>query len=137
MASTLENTLNKVGNAIEAIMGGRVKSDPQSTTTSSKGQSNLEAFGMEARKAHLLRNEWKRDIQYTKQLVLAEYAIQTEFTVGTDAEDEKAVSEQKAAQEKQTQNKLSKIEKKKQKLQSKLDELNSKEKNLKKETLTK
>lgn len=84
MANTLNNTLNKVGDAIEAIMGGAKKStpynDPNRVYT---GQTCLERFGMEARSAHLMRNEWKRDLQYTKLLVDAEYLIQTEFKVSS------------------------------------------------------
>ena len=84
MANTLNNTLNKVGDAIEAVMGGAKKStpynDPNHVYT---GQTCLERFGMEARSAHLMRNEWKRDLQYTKLLVDAEYLIQTEFKVSS------------------------------------------------------
>mgnify|MGYP003479521344 FL=1 len=84
MANTLNNTLNKIGDAIEAIMGGAKKStpynDPNRVYT---GQTCLERFGMEARSAHLMRNEWKRDLQYTKPLVDAEYLIQTEFKVSS------------------------------------------------------
>ena len=84
MANTLNNTLNKVGDAIEAVMGGAKKStpynDPNRVYTS---QTCLERFGMEARSAHLMRNEWKRDLQYTKPLVDAEYLIQTEFKVSS------------------------------------------------------
>lgn len=84
MANTLNNTLNKIGDAIEAIMGGAKKStpynDPNRVYT---GQTCLERFGMEARSAHLMRNEWKRDLQYTKLLVDAEYLIQTEFKVSS------------------------------------------------------
>ena len=84
MANTLNNTLNKVGDAVEAVMGGAKKStpynDPNRVYT---GQTCLERFGMEARSAHLMRNEWKRDLQYTKLLVDAEYLIQTEFKVSS------------------------------------------------------
>ena len=84
MANTLNNILDKVGDAIEAVMGGAKKStpynDPNRVYT---GQTCLERFGMEARSAHLMRNEWKRDLQYTKLLVDAEYLIQTEFKVSS------------------------------------------------------
>ena len=84
MANTLNNILNKVGDAIEAVMGGAKKStpynDPNRVYT---GQTCLERFGMEARSAHLMRNEWKRDLQYTKPLVDSEYLIQTEFKVSS------------------------------------------------------
>jgi hypothetical protein len=45
-------------------------------------QTCLERFGIEARKEHLYRNEWKMDFQYTKALVNSEYMIQNEFQVG-------------------------------------------------------
>jgi len=109
MANTLTNTLNKVGDAIEAVMGGAKKStpynDPNRVYT---GQTCLERFGMEARSAHLMRNEWKRDLQYTKLLVDAEYMIQTEFKVSSyedrisemiDANAEKA--QERAAEQQQ------------------------------------
>jgi hypothetical protein len=41
------------------------------------------AYDVEARNAHLMRNEWKRDLQYSKQLVNAEYLIQSEFKVSS------------------------------------------------------
>ena len=84
MANTLNNTLNKVGDAIEAVMGGTKKSTPYNDPNHAyTGQTCLERFGMEARSAHLMRNEWKRDLQYTKLLVDAEYLIQTEFKVSS------------------------------------------------------
>ncbi len=84
MANTLNNTLNKIGDAIEAIMGGAKKSTPHNDPNRVyTGQTCLERFGMEARNAHLMRNEWKRDLQYTKLLVDAEYLIQTEFKVSS------------------------------------------------------
>jgi hypothetical protein len=117
MANTLKNTLNKVGNAIEAVMGGAKKStpynDPKHVYT---GQTCLERFGMEARSAHLMRNEWKRDLQYTKLLVDAEYLIQTEFKVSSyeDRLNEQAqASAEKAARkaDKQAEKKAKKAEK--------------------------
>lgn len=84
MANTFNNTINKVGDAIEAVMGGAKKStpynDPNHVYT---GQTCLERFGMEARNAHLLRNEWRKDLAYSKPLVDAEYMIQTEFKVSS------------------------------------------------------
>ena len=47
------------------------------------GQTCLEKFGIEARGEHLFRNEWRKDIQYTKSLVDAEYDIQNEFIVSS------------------------------------------------------
>lgn len=43
--------------------------------------SPLERIGMEARKETLSRNEWRKDSEYTKALVQAEYLIQHEFKV--------------------------------------------------------
>jgi len=83
MANTLNNTLNKVGDAIEAVFGTKKTApsvDPNRVYT---GQTCLERFGIEARAEHLFRNEWKRDLQYTKTLVDAEYLIQTEFKVSS------------------------------------------------------
>ena len=113
MANTLNNTLNKVGDAIEAVMGGAKKStpynDPNRVYT---GQTCLERFGMEARSAHLMRNEWKRDLQYTKLLVDAEYLIQTEFKVSSYEDRLKEQAESKAQKQKELSEKeIKKIEK--------------------------
>lgn len=117
MANTLNNTLNKVGDAIEAVMGGAKKStpynDPNRVYT---GQTCLERFGMEARSAHLMRNEWKRDLQYTKTLVDAEYLIQTEFKVSSYEDRLKEQAEAKVERdarkaEKQAEKKAKKAEK--------------------------
>ena len=51
------------------------------TVLQSNGQTCLERFGMMARQRHILRNEWSRDIEYTKPLVDEEYTVQTEFKV--------------------------------------------------------
>lgn len=48
-----------------------------------KGQTCLESYGIVARKEHLLRNEWRSDIRYSKPLVDAEYSIQNEFIVSS------------------------------------------------------
>lgn len=123
MANTLTNTLNKVGDAIEAIMGGAKKStpynDPNRVYT---GQTCLERFGMEARSAHLMRNEWKRDLQYTKLLVDAEYLIQTEFKVSSYEDRLKEQAESKAQKQKELSEKeIKKIEKKRDKAKEKYD----------------
>lgn len=123
MANTLTNTLNKVGDAIEAIMGGTKKStpynDPNRVYT---GQTCLERFGMEARNAHLMRNEWKRDLQYTKLLVDAEYLIQTEFKVSSYEDRLKEQAESKAQKQKELSEKeIKKIEKKRDKAKEKYD----------------
>lgn len=123
MANTLNNTLNKVGDAIEAVMGGAKKSttynDPNHVYT---GQTCLERFGMEARSAHLMRNEWKRDLQYTKLLVDAEYLIQTEFKVSSYEDRLKEQAESKAQKQKKLSEKeIKKIEKKRDKAKEKYD----------------
>lgn len=81
MANTIENTLNKIGNTIENILGSNKKKSK--SIRNSTNQSCLELNGMEARKEHLYRNEWKKDFQYTKALVNSEYEVQTEFKVST------------------------------------------------------
>ena len=123
MANTLNNILNKVGDAIEAVMGGAKKStpynDPNRVYT---GQTCLERFGMEARSAHLMRNEWKRDLQYTKLLVDAEYLIQTEFKVSSYEDRLKEQTESKAQKQKELSEKeIKKIEKKRDKAKEKYD----------------
>lgn len=123
MANTLNNTLNKVGDAIEAVMGGAKKStpynDPNRVYT---GQTCLERFGMEARSAHLMRNEWKRDLQYTKLLVDAEYLIQTEFKVSSYEDRLKEQAESKTKKQKELSEKeIKKIEKKRDKAKEKYD----------------
>ena len=123
MANTLNNTLNKVGDAIEAVMGGTKKStpynDPNRVYT---GQTCLERFGMEARSAHFMRNEWKRDLQYTKLLVDAEYLIQTEFKVSSYEDRLKEQAESKAQKQKELSEKeIKKIEKKRDKAKEKYD----------------
>lgn len=123
MANTLTNTLNKVGDAIEAIMGGAKKStpynDPNRVYT---GQTCLERFGMEARSAHLMRNEWKRDLQYTKLLVDAEYLIQTEFKVSSYEDRLREQTESKTQKQKELSEKeIKKIEKKRDKAKEKYD----------------
>ena len=80
MANTLENTLNKVGDAIESLFGSN-KSSNGKASKNGKSMSQLEKVGTEMRREHLLRNEWLKDLQYTKTLVDAEYNIQTEFKV--------------------------------------------------------
>jgi len=98
MANTLNNTLNKVGNAIEAVLGGTKKTMPSNGSNRvSTGQTCLERFGMEARNTQLLRNEWKKDLQYSKALVDSEYMIQTEFKVSS-YEDRLREQEEQAAQ---------------------------------------
>lgn len=45
------------------------------------GQTCLERFGVDMRKKHLIRNEWKKDLPYTKAYIDAEYDVQTEFVI--------------------------------------------------------
>ena len=104
-------------------MGGAKKStpynDPNRVYT---GQTCLERFGMEARSAHLMRNEWKRDLQYTKLLVDAEYLIQTEFKVSSYEDRLKEQAESKAQKQKELSEKeIKKIEKKRDKAKEKYD----------------
>ena len=123
MANTLNNTLNKVGDDIEAVMGGAKKSTPYNDQNRVyTGQTCLERFGMEARSAHLMRNEWKRDLQYTKLLVDAEYLIQTEFKVSSYEDRLKEQAESKAQKQKELSEKeIKKIEKKRDKAKEKYD----------------
>jgi hypothetical protein len=102
MANTLNNTLNKVGDTVEAILsGGKNKGFEKNTQINSQGQTCLERFGMEARNVHLMRNEWKRNLQYTKLLVDAEYLIQTEFKVSSYEDRLKEQAENAARKEKE------------------------------------
>ena len=125
MANTLNNTLNKVGDAIEAVIGGAKKStpynDPNRVYT---GQTCLERFGMEARSAHLMRNEWKRDLQYTKLLVDAEYLIQTEFKVSSY--EDRLREQEDARMQREAERNKTKIEK----LQAKKDKIDTQIANL-------
>lgn len=123
MANTLNNTLNKVGDAIEAVMGGAKKSTPHNDPNRVyTGQTCLERFGMEARSAHLMRNEWKRDLQYTKLLVDAEYLIQAEFKVSSYEDRLKEQAESKTKKQKELSEKeIKKIEKKRDKAKEKYD----------------
>ena len=83
MANTVDNTMNKIGDVVEAIFGKPQPQQPTSNTQIKDGkQTCLEKFGIEARKYHLLRNEWRKDLEYSKPLVDSEYLIQTEFKVG-------------------------------------------------------
>lgn len=44
-------------------------------------------YDVMAREEHLMRNEWKKDLQYTRLLVNAEYEVQTEFKISSKEED--------------------------------------------------
>lgn len=83
MANTVENTFKKVGNVLEQIFGTASTQQPISNTSNNGGkQTCLEKMGIEARQYHLMRNEWRKDLEYSKPLVDAEYNIQTEFKIG-------------------------------------------------------
>lgn len=81
------------------------------TTSITNGKTQLEKIGQEARMTALLRNEWRKDLEYSKPLVDAEYLIQTEFKVSsyedrlaeakakTDARQEKRQARRKERRE--------------------------------------
>ena len=75
-----------VGDIIESILGTskeKVKTKPGEFI----GQTPLEKKGMEARDVHLGRNEWRKNyLEYTRALVLAEYAVQNEFKISSSDE---------------------------------------------------
>jgi hypothetical protein len=90
MATAIEKTLNRIGNAIgdaiQTLFNGN--DEPTvSNTNANTGQTCLEATGMRQRELHLRQNTWRRnDIEYSKPLIDAEYNIQTEFKVSTTDE---------------------------------------------------
>lgn len=114
MANTVENTLNKIGNTIENIFG--TNNTKQVVVNTNGKSSNLEMFGMQARQSHLMRNEWKKDLQYTRQLVNAEYMIQTEFKINGGSEP--PTEQQTTSKIDKIDNKIKKLEERKQKLQN-------------------
>ena len=129
MANTIDNTLRKIGNTIENIMGGSSTQQPSSNGTTNGKQTCLEKFGIEARKEHLYRNEWKVDLQYTKALVDAEYMVQTEFPVGsTDQSVKDQMEPAQRKQDKENKKKLDKLREKRDKLDAQIEtlEVNSK-----------
>lgn len=65
----------------EMLFDKQNRDNSNGTALQSNGQTCLERFGMMARQRHLRRNEWSRDIEYTKPLVDEEYTVQTEFKV--------------------------------------------------------
>lgn len=81
MANTVDNTFKKIGNTLESIFGTASGTKQTQTNGGSGNASNLEMYGMQARQYHLNRNEWRKDLQYTRQLVNSEYNIQTEFKI--------------------------------------------------------
>lgn len=113
MANTVENTFDKIGNTIENIFGGgRIKQIENNINSNGK-PSPLEMYGIQARGFHLNRNEWRKDLQYTRALVNAEYMVQTEFKIDGGVEPP---SEQQTISK--IDNKIKKLEEKKQKIQN-------------------
>lgn len=129
MANTIDNTFRKIGNTIENIMGGSSSQQPSSNGTTNGKQTCLEKFGIEARKEHLFRNEWKIDLQYTKALVNAEYMVQTEFPVGsTDQSVQDQIETARKKEEEANKTKLDKLKEKRDKLDIKIETLEGKSK---------
>jgi len=129
MANTIDNTLKKIGNTIENIMGGTKSQQPSSNASIGGKQTCLERFGIEARNEHLYRNEWKIDLQYTKTLVDAEYMIQNEFPVGsTNQSVQDQMEAAKKKEEKANKTKLDKLREKRDKLNTKIETLEGKSK---------
>lgn len=96
MASAIDKTLNRVGNAvgdaIESIFSGKRETVISGEKVGNK-QTCLEHIGMRLRAEHIEQNLWRRnDVEYSKPLIDAEYNIQTEFKV-TSTDD--IVEEQK------------------------------------------
>jgi hypothetical protein len=119
MANTLNNTLNKISDTAGAVSNPRQYNNPNRVYAN---QTCLERFGMEARSAHLMRNEWNRDLQYTKLLVDAEYLIQTEFKVSSYEDRLSEQEESKAKKQKELSEKeIKKIEEKRDKAKEKYD----------------
>ena len=116
MASEIEKTLNRVGNAVQSLFNG--KDEPTvSNTNANTGQTCLEITGMRQRELHLRQNTWRRnDIEYSKPLVDAEYNIQTEFLV-TSTDDN--IQEQKKKQEEREAKAAAKKEAKRKKKEEK------------------
>ena len=114
----VERTLDNIGRVVEKIVG-TVKDEPLASAPITN-QSNLERFGMAARKEHLFRNEWQKNLQYTKTLVESEYMIQSEFKISSYGEtlDEAAENAEKKQQRKEDK-KRRKEEKKQQKEEKK------------------
>lgn len=123
MATAIENTLNRVGNAIQSLFNG--KDEPTvSNTNANTGQTCLEITGMRQRELHLRQNTWRRnDIEYSKPLVDAEYNIQTEFIVSSTDD---LIQEQKQKQEEREAKAAAKKEAKRKKKEEKLKKKASK-----------
>ena len=81
MANTVDNTFKKIGNTLENIFGSGNMQQPTTVKNENGEASPLEMYGMQARQYHLMRNEWQKNLQYTRSLVNSEYNIQTEFKI--------------------------------------------------------
>lgn len=123
MANTVQNTFNKIGNTLESIFGGGGTQQPQSNGNNGGEPSALEMYGRHARAYHLTRNEWKKDLQYTRALVNSEYMIQTEFKIDGGSGQDNASPSEKIAQ---------RVEDTRTKTQKKIDKINKKIENLNK-----
>lgn len=121
MANTVENTLSKIGTTIENIMGWNKIEQPSTNGQGSGQASNLELYGKAMRDTQLFQNEWRKDNQYSRVLVNAEYMIQTEFKINGG----ESVPTEKDTRTKD-QKKIDKLEQKKQKIQDKIDKLEGK-----------
>ena len=80
----LNSAYNAVAATIESILGSNSK--PQVPNENhfkgrTSGQTCLEKIGIAMRNEALSKNEWRKDIEYTKALVESEYDIQTEFEI--------------------------------------------------------
>lgn len=125
MANTVQNTFNKVSNTLEALFGGG--GGQEGGYSDSGVPSALEKYGIQARKYHLMRNEWKKDLQYTRSLVNAEYQIQTEFKIDGGSGDGEVVDLGTVDVGKnKDERKLAKLNKQKKKLQDKINKLENK-----------
>lgn len=116
MASSIERTLDRVGNAVQSLFNG--KDEPTvSNTNANTGQTCLEINGMRQRELHLRQNAWRRNYQeYSKPLVDAEYNIQTEFLVSSTDD---LIQEQKQKQEEREARAAAKKEAKRKKKEEK------------------
>ena len=129
MANTIDNTFRKIGNTIENILGGGKIQQPSSNASIGGKQTCLEKFGIEARKEHISRNDWRTDFQYTKTLVDSEYMVQNEFPVGsTNQSVQDQMEAAKKKEEKANKTKLDKLREKRDKLNTKIETLESKSK---------
>lgn len=116
MANTVENTFDKIGNTLETLFGTASGAKQLETNKGVGKASSLEMYGMQARQYHLNKNEWRKDLQYTRALVNAEYNIQTEFKINGGSKP--PTEQQTTSKIDKFDNKIKKLEEKKQKLQN-------------------